>query len=183
MASSPSTLRAARASMRRELAVLQRLRHPHMIRLLGYTPPSADSPDICLVFELGTHGSVADILRNDDRAAAFDWRPRVRALAGIASCLNYMHCCADPPVFHRDVKSANIVLVQGMEAKLIDAGMARLLTPEQQAAHNAGAKSVFTMASVGGGTMAGGGGGLVGTPGCVLRAFLPSVLSVPPFCT
>ncbi len=175
LAASPAALRAARASMRRELAVLQRLRHPHIIRLLGFSPPTAESPEMCLVFELGIHGSVADVLRHDlddgrgggfagAAAAAFDWRSRVRALAGVASGLNYMHCSAKPPLFHRDVKSANVVLVQGMVAKLIDAGMARLLTADQAEAHAAGTKSVFTLAAAG--TLGGAAGGLVGTPGC-----------------
>ncbi len=165
LASSPAALSAARQSMRRELAVLQRLWHPHIIRLLGFSPPTAESPDMCLVFELGIHGSVADVLRHDGRATSFDWRSRVRALAGVASGLNYMHCSAKPPMFHRDVKSANIVLMQGMVAKLIDAGMARLLTPEQAEAHGAGTKSIFTMAGTG--TLGAAVGGLVGTPGCV----------------
>jgi len=42
--------------------------------------------------------------------------------------LNYMHRSHSPPVFHRDVKSSNLVLTRGMDVKLIDCGLARLLT-------------------------------------------------------
>jgi serine/threonine protein kinase len=155
-----SERRAAERSLRRELEVLLTTRHPNMIRLLGFTLPSADSTDVCLVYELGAHGSIADTLANDGRAVVFDWRMRVRGMAGLASVLNYMHRSHDPPIYHRDVKSANVVLTETMDVKLIDCGLARLLTDEEAAARASGGKSVFTMAS---GTTVG--GGILGTPG------------------
>jgi hypothetical protein len=133
-----------------------------MIRLLGYTK---EEP-ICLIYELGEHGSVADNLASDERAQVFHYKARVRvqtlslclffsflygftalltklcvfslagsgvcvvdqALTALASVLNYMHRSHSPPVFHRDVKSSNLVLARGMDVKLIDCGLARLLT-------------------------------------------------------
>ena len=51
-----------------------------------------------------------------------------QALTALASVLNYMHRSHSPPVFHRDVKSSNLVLTRGMDVKPIDCGLARLLT-------------------------------------------------------
>jgi serine/threonine protein kinase len=125
---------AARRSLQREIEVLRSVDHPHMVRLLGFSLSSDDGDgdgddgvgggrgggggggdDICLVYELGEGGSVADVLADDARAAAFSWRHRVRALTAVASCLNYLHRSHRPPIFHRDVKSANVVLTADMQ--------------------------------------------------------------------
>ena len=66
----------------------------------------------CARYELGIHGSVADTIADPTRAAGFSWRYRVRAIAGLASSLNYLHRSHTPPIYHRDVKSANVVLVR-----------------------------------------------------------------------
>ena len=101
-------------------------------------------------------GSVADNLTDDTKATVFDWKHRVRALVALSSVLNFMHRSTKPPIFHRDVKSANMVLDQAMGVKLIDCGLAKLLSEEDVDAR-AGGKSMFTMAGTA--------GGVLGTPG------------------
>ena len=49
----PQQRQAAEQSLMRELAVLRTTRHPHMIRLLGYCIPGANSTELCLIYELG----------------------------------------------------------------------------------------------------------------------------------
>ena len=145
---------AATRSMQRELEVLQATRHPNMIKLLGHC---LSDGEMCLVYEYGVHGSLADCLRDDGKATSLGWKPRVRLLTGLASALNFLHRHTTPPVYHRDIKSANVVLGDGFEPKLIDYGLAKLLSDTQTEEHAAG-RSLFTMA----GTMA---GALLGTPG------------------
>ena len=153
---SPQQREAAERSLRQELTVLRSARHPHMIRLIGYCTPAGGSAELCLLYELGVHGSVADNLINDAKAAAFGWKDRARALAALASVLNFMHRSHSPPIFHRDVKSANLVLDQAMSIKLIDCGIAKLLSDDQVDAQGGG-KSLFTMGASA--------GGILGTPG------------------
>ena len=74
----------------------------------------------CARYELGIHGSVADTIADPTRAAGFSWRYRVRAMAGLASSLNYLHRSHTPPIYHRDVKSANVVLVRLARARATD---------------------------------------------------------------
>jgi serine/threonine protein kinase len=58
-------------------------------------------------------------LKDDAKAEQLGWKTRVRILTGIATVLNYMHRSSEQPVYHRDVKSSNIVLSDGFIPKLI----------------------------------------------------------------
>ena len=82
------------------------------IRFSARSSPLCPAPLTCARYELGIHGSVADTIADPTRAAGFSWRYRVRAMAGLASSLNYLHRSHTPPIYHRDVKSANVVLVR-----------------------------------------------------------------------
>jgi serine/threonine protein kinase len=124
--------RAALTSIRCEIHVLGRFYHPNIIRLLGFTSTSAGTAqELCLVYELGQHGSLDKMLVDSERAKDLSCKVRVRIAAGVSRALNYLHC-HDPrgPAFHRDVKSANIVLDLGLSPKLIDCGLSKFI-PEQ----------------------------------------------------
>ena len=87
----------------------------------------------------------------------------MRILTGLASVLNFLHRHTDPPVYHRDVKSANVVLCEGFTPKLIDCGLAKLLSDAQAAQHQSG-QSMFTMGGVT--------GGLMGTQGYMCPSYM-----------
>ena len=114
------------------MSVLTDFRHPNIIRLLAYSfPPSlagiARSP-ICLVYELAANGGLNTNLRVDARASLLTWPVRVRIALEVSSALNYLHSRVQGrPAFHRDVKSANVVLTESLEAKLIDCGLAKYI--------------------------------------------------------
>jgi len=154
---------AAMRSMQRELNVLSTVRHPNMIKLLGHCAAAADG-EMCLVYEIGSHGSLADCLGDESKAVLLGWKARVRLITGLASVLNYLHRHTTPPVYHRDVKSANVVLCDGFEPKLIDCGLAKALS-QAQLDQQATGRSLFTM----GGTSA---GALLGTPGYMCPRYL-----------
>ena len=53
---------------------------------------------------------MTDTIADDALAVAFSWWYLVRAISGLAPSLHYLHRSHTPPIYHRDVKSANIVL-------------------------------------------------------------------------
>jgi hypothetical protein len=100
-------------------------RHPNIIRLLGYTSITIDEKGACLVYEMGSRGSLGKHWRSEELRESLQWKQRVRIACGICSALNYLHChnpCG--PAYHRDIKSDNIVLTADFTPKLIDCGLA-----------------------------------------------------------
>ena len=122
---SPDTLlKGGEKHMQREINVLHQFKHPNIIRLLGFTV--AANRGGCIVYEMGSRGSLAHNLLDNTRADSLTWRHRVRVAHGVSRALNYLHCSnPSAPAFHRDVKSANVVLCADFTPKLIDCGLAR----------------------------------------------------------
>ena len=152
--------RAALTSIKREILVLGKFYHPNIIRLLGFTSTSAGTAqELCLIYELGQHGSLDKMLVDSERVQDLSCKVRVRIAAGVSRALNYLHC-HDPrgPAFHRDVKSANIVLDIGLSPKLIDCGLSKFI-PEQNRL----------------GTIMSTHGAALGTPGYMCRTYFESL--------
>ena len=146
---------AAEQGMQREIDVLSRFKHPNIILLVGY---AREGTEHCLVYELGAEGSLAACLADDAKAVRLTMKVRVRIAAGIARALNYLHRHGAVPVYHRDVKSANIVLCEGFVPKLIDCGLSMLLDEE----HVAAGQTTFTVTQ----------GGALGTPGYMCPTYM-----------
>ncbi|CAM0947860.1 unnamed protein product [Alopecurus aequalis] len=113
---------------RAEVEALSRVRHRNLVSLRGYCRVGKDVR--LLIYPFMENGSLDHWLH--EHAAAGDvlpWPARLRIALGAARGLAYLHGgngAARPRVMHRDVKSSNILLDAGMEARLADFGLARL---------------------------------------------------------
>ncbi|KAJ4717975.1 Receptor-like protein kinase [Melia azedarach] len=60
------------------------------------------------------------------KAMTLSWEERVRMAMDAAQGLEYLHKGCKPPIVHRDIKSANILLNENLEAKLADFGLSKV---------------------------------------------------------
>lgn len=103
---------------RTEAALLTRLEHPNLIRLLDFL--IADGAAV-LVLELAEAGSLARLLRRRDRLSPAEV---AAALSPVAAALAHAH---EHGVVHCDVSAANVLFTAAGHPKLADLGTARLL--------------------------------------------------------
>ena len=109
-----------------ESAILTGVLHPSICRLLAF---SNDGPKHCLVLELCSGGSLDSRLACKASGAGLapaplDWGSRIRIVQQIARALAFLHS-RDPPILHRDVKTANVLLDAAGNAKVADFGISR----------------------------------------------------------
>ncbi|CAD5194732.1 unnamed protein product [Musa acuminata subsp. malaccensis] len=113
---------AMNGSFTREVEGLSKVRHPNLVSLLGYCDENGDK---YLVYEYCSNGNLAhNLLRSD---ALLPWGKRVKILRDCSLALRFLHTHPDGCIVHRDIKLANILLMDNMEPKLSDFGLARMV--------------------------------------------------------
>ncbi|KAL9255957.1 putative LRR receptor-like serine/threonine-protein kinase [Drosera capensis] len=99
--------------------------HRNLLRLYGFCMTPKER---LLVYPFMPNGSVADRLRDPcQEKPSLDWNRRMHIAVGAARGLVYLHEQCNPKIIHRDVKSANILLDESLEAVVGDFGLAKLL--------------------------------------------------------
>lgn len=102
-----------------ELTVLSHLNSPRFVNLLGYS--SDRTTDRLLVVEYMSNGTLYDVLHSNPKPPG--WGKRVRFAMQVAKGIEILHS-QYPPVIHRDVKSANVLIDRNNNARLGDFGLA-----------------------------------------------------------
>ncbi|CAN6190791.1 unnamed protein product [Urochloa humidicola] len=105
-----------------EVAILSRVRHPHLVTLLGACLESST-----LVYEFLPNGSLEDFLMCEEKRRTLPWQARIRIIAEICSALTFLHKNKPHPVVHGDLKPTNILLDVNLVTKLSDFGISRHL--------------------------------------------------------
>jgi eukaryotic-like serine/threonine-protein kinase len=109
--------------MRRECAILGALEHPHIARL--YDAGLADNGRPYLALEFVEGQPIDAYCRESPQRAALAVRQRVQLFLQVASAVAYAH---GKLVLHRDLKPDNILVGADGSARLLDFGIAKLLT-------------------------------------------------------
>jgi hypothetical protein len=104
-------------SFKKEVDVLSRVNHPHIVKLMG---ASLAPPDVCIVEELMPNGSLHDALHKRR------WKPSyveiLTIVHDVAAALAYLH----PRIVHCDLKPQNVLLTLEDRAKVADFGIAKI---------------------------------------------------------
>ncbi|KDP44885.1 hypothetical protein JCGZ_01385 [Jatropha curcas] len=104
-----------------EVRILCQVNHRSLVRLLGCC---VELGQPILVYEYISNGTLFDHLQSEQ--GQLSWIHRLQIAYDAAECLSYLHISATPPIYHRDVKSSNILLDDKMIARISDFGLSRL---------------------------------------------------------
>jgi len=118
----------------REMDILKKLRHPHIVRYYGGSSSGAQR---FYAMEMITGGSLDNLLR---KRGKLSWEEAVEYGIHIAKALEHAH---NEGVIHRDLKPGNLLLTKKGRIKLSDFGIAR---DTQATALTQAGKTVGTMA-------------------------------------
>lgn len=104
-----------------EVSLLGRLHHRNLVNLVGYC---VDKGQHMLIYEYMSNGSLESLLYGNDEDA-LTWDERLKIALDVSHGIEYLHEGAVPPVVHRDLKCANILLDRSMRAKVADFGFSK----------------------------------------------------------
>ncbi|CAN6812286.1 unnamed protein product [Brassica oleracea] len=105
-----------------EVDLLLRVHHTNLVTLVGY---SYEGDHLALIYEFLTNGDLKQHLTGKRSRPIINWSSRLGIALEAALGLEYLHIGCTPPMVHRDVKTANILLDDNFKAKLADFGLSR----------------------------------------------------------
>ncbi|KMT13709.1 hypothetical protein BVRB_4g080910 [Beta vulgaris subsp. vulgaris] len=111
-----------------EMVILSLVNHRSVVNLLGCC---LETEVPLLVYEFISNGTLHEHIHNPSEDFHLTWQMRLQIAAESASALSYLHSSSGAPIYHRDIKSSNILLDDKYRAKISDFGTSRAITIEQ----------------------------------------------------
>lgn len=108
-----------------EIAVLSKVRHRHLVALLGYC---IEGNERLLVYEYMPKGALSRHIFDwaNNGLEPISWKRRLSIALDVARGLEYLHGLAHRSFIHRDLKPSNILLGDDFRAKVSDFGLVKL---------------------------------------------------------
>ncbi|KAM0033589.1 putative protein kinase RLK-Pelle-LRR-Xa family [Helianthus debilis subsp. tardiflorus] len=106
-----------------EMNALGHLRHPNLTPLLGYCIVEDEK---LLVYKYMSNGTLSSLLAK--QSSLLDWPTRFKIGLGAARGLAWLHHGCRPAILHQNVSSNAIFVDEDYDARIVDVGLARLIT-------------------------------------------------------
>ncbi|KAL8092299.1 putative receptor-like protein kinase At1g11050 [Apium graveolens] len=118
-----------------EAEIISKIRHRNLLALRGFCVESdaIKGNRRYLVYDFMSNGSLDEHLFNYEEGNStgkqpLDWPLRKNIIIDVARGLAYLHYGIKPAIYHRDIKTTNILLDSEMKARLADFGLAKQTT-------------------------------------------------------
>ncbi|KAK3425120.1 hypothetical protein EUGRSUZ_F01829 [Eucalyptus grandis] len=108
-----------------ELEFLMKKSHKNMVKLKGIC---LETEIPLLVYEYIPNGTLFKLIQQNE----LTWEQRFKIAAEAALALNHMHSNTQPPIFHGNIKLANILMGRNNSVKISDFGTSVLISPEHR---------------------------------------------------